>query len=1088
MKSSTSSFSLIVFLLLITFSEHYVYSQLQGKDILKENYIIGESSELFTIRTQNDTVEFRIFDADGSINEDGILEKDRVLILENDLQVLNDGSPVRILSGFFDSDRYSDVVAAWQVRDTNIVMYIPEIDPNSLKVTSDYKINLTGDEMPEYYVRNNSLPRLLSLKKGQLDDDPQEEIVLAYMTDREGTEGGPLWIAIYDMDENTGMPVLKDSAYTIMLKPDMYNAANGISRGSLYDICTGDFNEDGLDEIVLVAVTEYPDDDDFGWRLDAYMYRMMDGEIEYMFKTSEPFHSDKSNSNDYIRRLAVVAGNFDNDFVEDVAVSYQIVETGVGSSQIFLRAVRGSSTGFGLMGEEERIDGSNGNNGWPLTMYAADADRNGFEEVQLAARNTLKSYSFDENMNSLSQLSPVNAYGLYNDKNNYHVGTFAATDMDLAQNDSLRTEIAVVDDRGLVIYQKLSTESYFDEIIEIDLIANGIVSGDFDGDALRLGPPRRQTISDIVRPLMVLSTPPVHFDIIDGEIYDLQDCYPIYESSDNCNTSSVYYKEIQEQQIESSVEISSTWTKTDLPIDSDVPGIYSADYAEIADRLINQEFNKIYGGGEVERKRSSRTFTFTSRTETIEDDNLQVLISTYDLLEYPVYTDDSLMRYVMVIEPSLDPQKTRMQWIPYRSSAARNFYASHEVGNILSYPKTTSLPPGARPFGSGGYEGDVVTWTVSPSSVGNWNMKFSSETITERESTMTETISNDISGSVGASFVAEASVNFEYLDNKNYEEIQSIKTTIKESSEINISIGRINTSLIGTKTYDVTPFIYWDASGALIIDYAVSPDFSGGVPSFWEEKYGTNPDFTFNLPWRYAGSRGLGGSDDDLQSKQTYDIILSKKNVKAGDTTNIYARIQNYSNVDHYGDISVRFYLGDPDNGGLLIENLDGQSEVVLDQINAREPVVATLNNWIVPAYVDEQSAIFAVVDPDNMIGEVHDNNNKAWNLIRQGSGIVGIEDKEKLSPGSGNEMLVNVYPNPAKDIASFNFQIQEPSPVKIEIYDLQGKHVSTLQHERLSAGTHSLEFAIGGLDKGVYLYRFVTDSFHSSGKLVIIR
>jgi hypothetical protein len=149
---------------------------------------------------------------------------------------------------------------------------------------------------------------------------------------------------------------------------------------------------------------------------------------------------------------------------------------------------------------------------------------------------------------------------------------------------------------------------------------------------------------------------------------------------------------------------------------------------------------------------------------------------------------------------------------------------------------------------------------------------------------------------------------------------------------------------------------------------------------------------------------------------------------------------------------------------------------------------VATLNNWIVPASIDEQSAIFAVVDPDNMIGEVHDNNNKAWNLIRQGSGIVGIEDIEDSTPVSGNETLVNVYPNPAKDIASFNFHIQEPSPVKIDIYDLQGKHVSTLQHERLSAGTHSLEFAIGGLDKGVYLYRFVTDSFHSSGKLVVIR
>lgn len=409
------------------------------------------------------------------------------------------------------------------------------------------------------------------------------------------------------------------------------------------------------------------------------------------------------------------------------------------------------------------------------------------------------------------------------------------------------------------------------------------------------------------------------------------------------------------------------------------------------------------------------------------------------------------------------------------------------MGNILSYPKTTTLPPGARPFGSGGYQGNLVSWTVSPSSVGNWNMQFSSESITERESTTTETISNNISGSAGVSFVAEASVNFEYLDNKSYEEVRSIKTTIKESSEINISIGRINTGLIGTKTYDVTPFIYWDASGALIVDYAVSPDFTGGVPSFWEAKYGTDPDLTFNLPWRYAGSRGLGGSDDDLQTKQTYDIILSKQNLAAGDTTNIYARIQNYSNVDVFEDIVVRFYLGDPDNGGELIQNIDGQTEVILDQINAREPVVAKLNNWIVPSSIEEQSAIFAIIDPDNIIGEVHDNNNKAWSLLRQGFGVVGIEDILNESPASESDKLVRVYPNPAKDVASFSFKLQQSSRVMINIYDLQGKHIKTLHNAKLSAGNHSAEFDIGGLEKGVYLYRFITETFYGSGKIVIM-
>ncbi|NJK85749.1 MAG: hypothetical protein HC906_07055 [Bacteroidales bacterium] len=195
MKTNTFILCLFVSIAFFIISKD-IYAQIPGKDILKENYTIGESSELFTIRTQDDTVEFRIFDSDGNINENGIVEKEKVLILDNEWQTLSEGSPVRILSGYFNSDRYTDVVAAWQSRDSNIILYIPKIHPVTLKVTSDYKIHLTELGMPEYYVGQLALARMLSLKKGQLDNDPQEEIVLAYMADWDETEGGPVWIAV----------------------------------------------------------------------------------------------------------------------------------------------------------------------------------------------------------------------------------------------------------------------------------------------------------------------------------------------------------------------------------------------------------------------------------------------------------------------------------------------------------------------------------------------------------------------------------------------------------------------------------------------------------------------------------------------------------------------------------------------------------------------------------------------------------------------------------------------------------------------------------------------------------------------------
>jgi len=94
-----------------------------------------------------------------------------------------------------------------------------------------------------------------------------DEIVLGYMADRGNSVGGPVFIAIYDLDRSSGTLVLKDSLSTVQLKPGLYNAINGLSRGSLFDIGTSDFNQDGMDEIVVSAFTPYPDGDDFGWRL-----------------------------------------------------------------------------------------------------------------------------------------------------------------------------------------------------------------------------------------------------------------------------------------------------------------------------------------------------------------------------------------------------------------------------------------------------------------------------------------------------------------------------------------------------------------------------------------------------------------------------------------------------------------------------------------------------------------------------------------------------------------------------------------------------------------------------------------------------
>jgi len=1040
--------------------------------------MLGNSAEIFVIRAAEDTMEFKILDAVGNINSGGLAEKPSRLLL-GEWATLEYNSPVTMISGNFNDDKFTDIVAAWQGADTSVILYIPEIDPSSLTITDAYKAHLPETGLPKMYNRKSSLLKIISIDKGQFDDDREKEIVLAYMADYGHPDGGPVFIVVYDIDKTSGMPVIKDSLSTVMLSPELKWANNGIQRGSHFDIATADFNQDGMDEITLTTVTPvYEDPDDYGWRLDVYIYEMQDGKIFNTTRTVEPIYSEKSNSSDHITRLALTTGNFDNDFLTDIAVSWELRLPSNGDSEFYMRVLSANTDSITKYGNIKRIDGQNGSSGWPMSIKSGDFDLDGRDEIHLSARNNMKAFMVDDDLNVTN--STTMGVFLSTNREDRLSETFAVADMDIGDNDTLKTEIITYDNNGIKVHQKRGYTYGNDLVAELEIEADAIIDGDFDGDALRFGPPERQTRTDIIQPIMILSSPPLHIDVFDGVVYDLQDCYPVNDVTNitRCYSSHVSFTSIEGSRIESATEVRSTW-RTSKTIAAQVSGKKGILSAKVSGSL-----NWKYGEGFKNVNGSAQEFELSAKSESREDDLIYCTVSDYELLRYPVYASDTLYGHVVAVMPG----KTKEAWFSGRASAANDFHPNHEVGNILSYPKTTELPPGARPFGVGGYNGGSDTWTVSPSTIQNWNLKFGSETISERESFSSQSLTRKIEAEVGLKFkFVNASIKGSYQDTDFSKDISTHKTTIKESSEVEISMGLINSSFVGTKTYDVTPFMYWDASGTLVLDYAVSPDFSAGVASWWEEKYGSNPDLTFILPWSNRFSKGLGGSDDDLQSKQTRDIVISPLDPQQGDTATIYARVQNYSNVDQYGT-SVKFYLGDPDNGGQLIVNKDGISEVVLNQVSAREPVIARLENWIVPASIKNETMIFAVVDPNDLVEEVHENNNKAWSLI--GSGFGTSTDTEDVIPDytvPGKKNRVQVFPNPVQTQAIFRYSILTQNQAELSLFDMQGRQVEILINEPKSPGTYNHEISRENLEPGVYFYRFKAGDYMESGKMVIL-
>ena len=66
-------------------------------------------------------------------------------------------------------------------------------------------------------------------------------------------------------------------------------------------------------------------------------------------------------------------------------------------------------------------------------------------------------------------------------------------------------------------------------------------------------------------------------------------------------------------------------------------------------------------------------------------------------------------------------------------------------------------------------------------------------------------------------------------------------------------------------------------------------------------------------------------------------------------------------------------------------------------------------------------------------------------------------------------------YPNPFNPSTRITFELNHPQHVTLNVYDIQGKHITTLLDGERAAGQHDVTFDSGDLASGMYLYRLET-------------
>ena len=109
---------------------------------------------------------------------------------------------------------------------------------------------------------------------------------------------------------------------------------------------------------------------------------------------------------------------------------------------------------------------------------------------------------------------------------------------------------------------------------------------------------------------------------------------------------------------------------------------------------------------------------------------------------------------------------------------------------------------------------------------------------------------------------------------------------------------------------------------------------------------------------------------------------------------------------------------------------------------------------------------IYAVLDPENNIDEIHEDNNVGWKALNYIGGTTGVEEKTNILVSF---KLSQNYPNPFNPTTTIEYTIPQSRFVSIKVYDILGKEVKTLIHQQELPGTYKVQFNGSELASGIY-------------------
>ena len=110
------------------------------------------------------------------------------------------------------------------------------------------------------------------------------------------------------------------------------------------------------------------------------------------------------------------------------------------------------------------------------------------------------------------------------------------------------------------------------------------------------------------------------------------------------------------------------------------------------------------------------------------------------------------------------------------------------------------------------------------------------------------------------------------------------------------------------------------------------------------------------------------------------------------------------------------------------------------------------------------------------------------FRIFYQRGRFITTDVDNHFSPLPQTAQLAQNYPNPFNPVTTIGFRIFGREFVSLRVYDMLGREVERLIHEKRDAGEHSIEWNAANLPTGVYYYRLMAGGRIETRKAILIR